>query len=137
MDFTLHKGKSIYGLFLLTHMGYTLNSAWQNRSLILSTNSTGYTGKPPQRNIIVLSRFWNWYHSATFLLGLMFFISLFFIKKHPYLFATMLCIIINGIFIYHADAMEVARHCLIVEIVISVVTMHTLVKMLDVIKLPS
>jgi hypothetical protein len=39
----------------------------------------------------------------------------------------MLCIIINGIFIYHANAMEVARHCLIVMIVIGVVAMHTLV----------
>jgi hypothetical protein len=135
MDFTLHKGKSIYGLFLLTHMGYTLKSAWQNRSLIFATNLT--VAKPPQKNIMILSRFWDLYHSATFLLGLMFFISLFFIKKHPYLLVTMLCIIINGIFIYHADAMEVFRHCLIVMIVIGTVTMHTLVKILDIVKLPS
>ena len=60
--------------------------------------------------------------------------SLSFIKKHLYLFATMLCIIINGIFIYHADAMSVTRHCLIVMIVLGTVTMHTLVKIFDIIK---
>lgn len=131
MDFTLHKGKHIYGLFLLTHIGYTLKSAWQNRYNIFTTNLAPKT----QTNMMIFSQFWDLYSSATFLLGLMFIISLLFIRRYPYLFAVMLCITINGIFIYHADAMEVARHSLIVMIVLATVSMHTLVKTLDIIKL--
>lgn len=136
-NFTLHEGKYVYGLFLLNHADYTFKSAWNNRHSIFTTNATPYTGKTPPDHIMIVSQFWELYRSATFLLILMSVLSLLFIRNYPYLFVIIPCTIINGIFIYHADAMEVMRHSLMIMIVLCTVSMHTLFKISDTLKLSS
>lgn len=131
-NFTLHEGKYVYGLFLLSHADYTFKSAWDNRrSIFFVSNWYPKYTKNNFHNIVIISQFWELYSSTTFLLILMSILSLLFIRNYPYLFIIIPCTIINGIFIYHADAMEVIRHSLMIMIVLCTVSMHTLFKTLD------
>jgi len=132
MDFTLHKGKYVYGLFLLQNLDYTFKSVWYNKQYLFKSNLSIYTEKPPQNLIITtISKFWDSLAFATIPLFLMYPTSLFFIKKYPYLFFIFSSILLNAIFIFHADAMEVARHSLIVMIAWFTIFIHTFFKMLD------
>ncbi len=132
MDFTIHDGKYVYGLFLLENVDYTFKSVWDNKQHLFVSNLNEYTEHPPKKIMItVFSKGWDLLASATLPLLLIPLMSLFLIKRHPYLFLILPSILVNAIFIYHADAMEVQRHSLIVMTVWLTIFIHASLKLLD------
>jgi hypothetical protein len=128
MDFTLYKGKYVYGLFLLTHPVYSIKSAWNDRISIFSLNKYSYTKAPPSNALVQISS-WFWNFCAWLiknLLPVIFIFSVLIVKHDDFPLIGMIGIVFNGFLIYHADAMEVERHSLIVLIVLSTVSVHLL-----------
>lgn len=127
MEFTLHKGKYVYGAFLLTHLGYSIKSAWKDRKEIMSKNLYDYTNHPPLEFLVqICSGFWNTLTNLIKkqLLLLICLVSLLIARREVFPLIAAICILFNGFFIYHADAMEVQRHNLIVLIVLAAVSVH-------------
>ena len=112
---------------MLTHPKYSLQSAWNNHENILSNNLYGYTSHPPLEVLVqICSGFWNtWVHLIKKqLLPLFCLVSLLMAKREVFPLIAAICILVNSFFMYHADAMEVERHSLIVLIVLAATSMH-------------
>jgi len=126
MDFTLHRGKYVYGQFLLTHPVYAVKSVWDDRVSIFSLNKYSYTNDPPSNVLVqIISSFWNscaWL--IRYLLPVILILSVLIVKRDVFPFIAIVCILCNAFLIFHADAMEVERHSLIVLIVLAVVFVH-------------
>lgn len=111
-QWNLRAGKADFARFLATHPRYTVEKPWQERQLILSETLLDYTG--PRVESVYAPGTWLW--SFPLLgLGLPLLLAYGLIAWRaaataaPFIFA--ITVLAGGLLAYHADAMEVPRHC--------------------------
>ena len=129
----LSTAKADYAWYLITHPGYTLGTAWMSRSQIYSAHLHDYTGPPPDQALTkVAGAIWNPTNVPFILSALALFAFGCWrwpITKFPLLIA--ICALGNGIFIFHADAMEIPRHGLFVPVALATTAVHGLALFID------
>ena len=127
------EGVGAYGRFLLFHPMLTLSEAWRNRQQIYAYDLTDYTGPPP-RSLLVSAAGWLWRPARIWLLlaASLTALALWALKKCSGLtLAISLGLAVNGILTYHADAMEVQRHCLLVAVGLTAAAFHQILTAFD------
>lgn len=111
------EGKYTYLRYLVTHPGYTLQSAFDAQKEIFASNLTYYTDKPPRRFPFRYLEFV--YPLVTPSLALL--VALAALSRGLWTrlrllslaFASMIPLVfVNGLLVFHMDAMEVERHAL-------------------------
>ena len=112
-EWVIKKGRLGLAHFLITHPGYVWQSAWDQRGDIFNGDVTDYTRPPPRTFPFTLAR-WLWTPWPLWLLGPLFAGYLWLIIKKnapPWPLVLAICAVLTGLLSFHADAMEVARHC--------------------------
>lgn len=120
------EAKGPYARFLLSHPNYTIRSAFDARLKIYSYD-LDYVKKTETPKIMEYADF-LWRPSldqpkAAALMGTIFLIYLVLLvpaRLDPLALVISLCAVGNGIFAFHADAMEVPRHCVFTGIALQV-----------------
>lgn len=114
----MEEAKGTYLRFLITHPAYTLQTAWAARTNILS-HSLDYVKKKDDDPLAMKigdllwqpSFRWSWWNILQLGVVLLYIALLWPARLDPLPLVLGACSLINGIFAFHADAMEVARHC--------------------------
>lgn len=117
-----YHGRTTYAKYLLLHPRYTLKLVWENKGVLFTI--VGYTRENKAINIV--ERFL--FSFTVFIIMTIFMISyLLFIKMSPYrdrmyifFLAIYFGLITNTIVIFHMDAMEISRHCILFPIGIGI-----------------
>lgn len=112
------EGKYTYLRYLLLHPGRTFRSAFDARAAIFSTNLTYYTKGSPDRFPFRLIDFWYPLITPSLALG----VAVWMLARGmvgrlsltSWAFACAIPLVfVNGILVFHMDAMEVERHALL------------------------
>lgn len=125
-QWVLGPGRLTYARYLLSHPRETLRSAWHDRHLIYSHGLVNYTEPEPESGLVRLAGwFWNPARTPLILGFLLVYLVLWLFRP----LATLPLMLAagslgHGLFIYHADAMEIQRHCLLVAVGIYVAFLH-------------
>ncbi len=114
----LGPGRYTYARYLLTHPREAILDAWRDRKLIYSHGLVSYTGPQPKSPLMRMAA-WIWNPSRTFLIFglLILYLVIWSVRPLP----TLPLILVagslgHGLLIYHADAMEIPRHSLLVAV---------------------
>ena len=122
MNWTLHEGKSDYALYLASHPYYSIESVLVNPYQVFSYNLYNYTKKPPKNTIFnFVSIIWNpgyWVLIIVVLLSIFYLIN--FLRTENFVllfqFVVFIGLSINAVLVFHADAMEVRRHSILLAV---------------------
>jgi hypothetical protein len=116
MKWVLYRGTSVYAIFLVTHPDYTFRPFVKLLPVLFSYNLNLFVGLPP--DIFCFRLLYAILPATSILasiaLALVSFAAAIIRKRAVYVVPMVLLISLwaNALFIYHADAMDVPRHCL-------------------------
>lgn len=139
LDWVERDGKLVYGKYLLTHPGYTLTLKRTVSGTWYGTDSYESTNSPPRSIPLTVA---GWVYCAgkwnLYALGVLALVGLVLFFKHKLNTMFVLPALLhfwlytNLLFVFHADAMEVERHSLMIPIAVHVVMLFTVFLLVDV-----
>lgn len=121
-NWTFHEGKSIYAFYLASHPYYSIKSVLVNMHQVFSYNLYNYTKKPPKNTIFnFVSIIWNpgyWTLIMVVLISIFYLSNFLRTENFVLLFQCVVFIglLITAVLVFHADAMEVERHSLLLAV---------------------
>lgn len=127
------EGKSHLARFLLSHPRYVWQGVWQDRAEIFRADLSDYTGQQPTHLIVRLATL-LWRDVSLWLLlplGLVYLYLVWTQKVSPVPLVIAIAAVSNAVLAYHADAMEVTRHCLFTRWALLIATWHALLLVLN------